>query len=235
MNMKRVVKNNFPKTWNLADLLKHLGDISPNRIRLDPAPGTAVESDVTAIQDHEDRLYELIDGVLVEKVMGFQEAFLAAELVMKLGPFVKKRDFGIVIGDGGTVRLEPGLVRIADVAFFSWERLGGRKVPSTPVPSIYPDLAIEVLSESNTKGEMQRKRKDFFFHGVRLVWEVDPKTRCVDVYTSPEEFVRYNETDTLDGGDVLPGFTLSLQKLFAGCEKDEPETPPARPKKKRRK
>lgn len=231
--MKRAVKNNVPKTWYLSDFLKSLGDISPTRIRMNPWPGTAVESDVTWIQDHEDRLCELIDGVLVEKVMGFQEAFLAAEIVTELRPFTKKHDLGIVVGDGGTVRLEPGLVRIADVAYFSWKRLGGRKVPSTPIPSIYPDLAVEVLSESNTKGEMERKRKDYFFHGVRLVWEVDPKKRCVDVYTSPEEFVRYTEADTLDGGDVLLGFALSLRELFAGCEEDEPKPPPARPKKKR--
>jgi Uma2 family endonuclease len=233
--MKRVVNNKLPKTWSMADLLKSLGNISPKRIRMNPSPGTAVESDVTRIQDHEDRLYELIDGVLVEKAMGFQEAFVASDLITALRPFTKKHDLGIVVGDGGTVRLAPGLVRIADVAYFSWERLGGRKVPSTPILSIYPDLAIEVLSKSNTKGEMERKRKDFFFHGVRRIWEVDLKKRCVDVYTSPTDCVRYNESDTLDGGDVLPGFTLSLKELFAGCAEDEPKPQPARPKKRRRK
>jgi Uma2 family endonuclease len=233
--MKRIVKNNVPKTWYLSDFLKSLGDISPTRIRMNPWPGTAVESDVAWIQAHEDRLCELIDGVLVEKVMGFQEGYLALELGAELRAFVKTRDWGIVVGDGGMVQLEPGLVRIADVACFSWERKGSRKVPSTPIPAIYPDLAIEVLSESNTKGEMERKRKDYFFHSVRLVWEVDPKQRCVDVYTSPEDFERYHEADTLDGGDVLPGFLLFLRELFAGCAEDEPKEPPARPKKKRRK
>jgi Uma2 family endonuclease len=201
MERKRVVRNHVPSSWHLSDFLKSLGDISPTRIRMNPWPGTAVESDVTWVHDHEDRLCELIDGVLVEKVMGFQEAYLALEIAAEMRLFTKKHDLGIVVGDGGTVRLEPGLVRIADVAFFSWKHLGGRKVPSTPVPSIYPDLAVEVLSESNSKGEMERKRKDYFFHGVRLVWEVDPKQRCMDVYTNPDDFVRYNEDDTLDGGD----------------------------------
>jgi Uma2 family endonuclease len=233
--MKRVVKNNLPKTWNMADLLKSLGNISPKRIRMNPSPGMAVESDVTWIQDHEDRLYELIDGVLVEKVMGFQESFIAAHIITALRVFTKKHDLGIILGESGTVRLAPGLVRIADVAYFSWGRLGGRKVPSTPVPSIYPDLAIEVLSKSNTKGEMERKRKDFFFHGVRLVWQVDPHKRWVDAYTSPDDLVRYTEDDTLDGGDVLPGFILPVRDVFESCEKDEPKAPQAHPKKKRRK
>jgi Uma2 family endonuclease len=231
--MKRTVKNNVPKTWNLADFLKSLGNVAPERIRMNPWPGTAVEGDVTAIQDHEDRLYELIDGVLVEKVMGFQEALISSELVSAMKAFVKKHNLGVVLGDGGTIRLAPGLVRIADAAFFSWEQFGGRKVPRTPIPSIYPDLAIEVLSQSNTKDEMERKRKDYFFHGVRLVWEVDPEKRWIDVYTSPEESYRVLESETLDGGEVLPGFMLPLSELFAECEDPEPPSPRKRPKKKR--
>ena len=67
----------FPPTWNVADLIEHLGRIPPQRIRVYPAPGTATEQDVIDIQDREDRLYELVDGVLVEKAMGFRESFLA--------------------------------------------------------------------------------------------------------------------------------------------------------------
>src|SRR5262249_55091560 len=65
--MKRVVRNNVPRSWNLADFLKSLGNISPKRIRMYPWPGTAVESDVTSLEVHQDRLCELVDGVLVEK------------------------------------------------------------------------------------------------------------------------------------------------------------------------
>jgi Uma2 family endonuclease len=234
MDMKRVMKNNVPKSWSLADFLKSLGNISPKRVWMNRF-GTADEYDLLTLLEHENRQCELIDGVLVEKAMGFLEGLLASDIVTALNNFVNPRDLGRVAGDGSPVKLAEGLVRLADVAYFSWERLGGRKIPSEPVPQIYPDLAVEVLSKGNTKGEMERKRKDFFFHGVRLVWQVDPKKRCVDVYNSPEEFVRYTEADTLDGGEVLPGFTLSLQKLFADCEEGEPKSPPERPKKKRRK
>src|SRR5262245_35689449 len=114
--MKRTMSNHLPKSWNLADLLKHLGSISPERVRMFPSPGPAVESDVTAIHDHEDRLCELIDGVLVEKIMGHQEGFLAARLIRFLGPYVDEHDLGAVNGADGTVRLMPGLVRIPDVS-----------------------------------------------------------------------------------------------------------------------
>jgi Uma2 family endonuclease len=231
--MKRFVRNNVPKSWHLSDFLKSLGNIPPKRIRMHPWPGTAVEEDVTAIQDREDRLYELIDGVLVEKIMGYQEGFLAATLIRLLGNFAEENELGAVNGADGTVRLMPGLVRIPDVSFVSWSKLPGGMVPKTPIPNLVPDLAIEVLSEGNSDEEMERKLKDYFFSGVKLVWYVDSEKRCVSVYTSPETCVQLDEKQTLDGGEVLPGFTLPLRKLFARVPQNEPKPPPARPKKKR--
>jgi Uma2 family endonuclease len=80
---------------------------------------------------------------------------------------------------------------------------------------LYPDLAVEVLSKSNTEKEMKRKLREYFEAGTRLVWLVDPKARTVRVYTSPRKFKLLTEDQTLDGGEVLPGFELSLRKLFA--------------------
>ena len=229
--MKRVMKNNVPKTWSMADFLEVVGQYFAKAHLDEQVAWAADEGDLLAVLEHENKQCELIDGVLVEKAMGFLEGLLASDLVTAISNFVNPRDLGRV-RRRVTHQTGRGLVRLADVAYFSWERLGGEsKIPSEPIPQIYPDLAIEVLSKGNTKGEMERKRKDFFFHAVRLVWQVDPKKRFVDVYTSPKEFVRYTESDTLDGGEVFPGFTLSLQELFAGCEPDEPKPPKARPKK----
>ena len=83
------------------------------------------------------------------------------------------------------------------------------------IPDLAPDLAVEVLSEGNTKQEMERKLKDYFFAGVRLVWYIDVKKRTVEVYTSPDQGVTLTEGQNLDGGDVLPGFRLPLRQLFA--------------------
>jgi Uma2 family endonuclease len=213
-NMARS-RNALPATWTIGDLLKHFGGISPRRIRLRPAPGTATEQDVIDIQNREDRLYELVDGVLVEKIMGFPESYLAAEIVRLAGSHVAKSDLGIVVGADGTVRLMPDLVRIPDVSFVSWRRLPARKVPPEPIPDLAPNLAVEVLSRGNTKREMDRKLKDYFLAGVELVWFIDPAKRTVRVYTAPDESILLTEEQTLDGGQVLPGFRLPLKELFA--------------------
>ena len=119
---------------NVAELLEDLGGISPMRVRLRPPPGRAREKDVIALHDRENRLFELVDGTLVEKAMGFLEAFLASEILGELRTFVLPRDPGIVVGADGMVQLTEGLVRIPDVAFFSWDRLPGRQIPRAAHP-----------------------------------------------------------------------------------------------------
>ena len=210
----------------LADLLGQLGDIDPARIRYRPAPGTATEQDVLEIQSREGRLCELVEQVLVEKVMGFRESWLASFLIYTLLGFVKPRNLGIVTGEAGLIRLAPGLVRMPDVAFISWDRLPDRRIPTAPIPALAPNLALEVLSESNTSGEMARKRREYFEAGVELVWIIDPSTRTVGVYTDHDQSTILHEADTLTGGMVLPGFTLPLRELFG--ELDQHGTEPTR-------
>ena len=79
----------------LADVLQQLGGISPRRIRFRPAPGTATEEDVIKIRDRERRLFELIDGVLVEKIMGYWESVPAIELARLLGNFVSAGNWAL--------------------------------------------------------------------------------------------------------------------------------------------
>jgi Uma2 family endonuclease len=203
----------------LADLLKQLGGIAPARVRFRPAPGTATEADVLAVHARERRLCELVDGVLVEKAMGLRESFLAIALSSILWNFVKPRNLGLVTGEGGMMRLVSGLVRIPDVAFISWGRLPDRRVPTDPIPDVAPDLAVEVLSTSNTAGEMARKCQEYFAAGVRLVWLVDPETRTVAVYTAPDQSTTLHEEQTLAGGAVLPGFALPVRELFAELDR----------------
>src|SRR5260221_7161041 len=99
----------------LADLLEQLG-VTADRVRVRPPPGTATDKDVLDIQAREGRLFELVDGVLVEKAMGFRESCLAGALLEMLRVFVRLRNLGLVTGADGTMRLAPRLVRIPDVA-----------------------------------------------------------------------------------------------------------------------
>lgn len=203
-----------PRT--LADLIEDLGNVPLERVLANPPPGTATTEDVLRLGNAvEKRICELIDSVLVEKAPGFLESTLAAVVIRILGQFVRDRSLGIVVGEQGTIALSPQQVRIPDVAFYSYRRLPGGRVPSEPIPAIAPDLAIEILSPSNTAGEMRRKRRDYFNAGVRLIWEIDPRTRSAVVWTDVEHATSLVESDLLIGSDVLPGFSVRLGDLFA--------------------
>jgi len=204
-----------PDIETLADLLHRLGNIPLERIRFRPYPGTATEQDVLEAEARTGRLCELVDGVLVEKAVGYYECRLAVVLGYFLESYlVEKNDLGIVLGEAGMTRMEPGLVRMPDVAFYSWEHFPHRLLPAGAFLEIAPDLAVEILSPSNTEREMDRKRREYFDGGTRLVWQVYPPTRRVRVYTAVDAFVECDENQTLEGGTVLPGFTLSIRRWF---------------------
>jgi Uma2 family endonuclease len=203
----------------LADLLGVLGGIAPDRVRFRPAPGTATKEDVLEVERTENRLCELVNGVLVEKPMGYRESVLALALGSILRAFVERANLGIVSGPDGMTELFPGLVRIPDVAFAAWSRVPGGAVPTDPIPELTPDLAVEILSRSNTAAEMERKRSEYFAAGVRLVWMIDPERRTVEVSSSPSASAILSGSETLDGSDVLPGFKLPLPELFAPLDR----------------
>jgi Uma2 family endonuclease len=215
-----------PRAWTVADLFEEFGPIPAHRIRSDPAPGTATEEDVLDIHAREKRLCELVDGVLVEKTMGFYESRLALVMGYFLEAFVHKNNLGIVVGADGMMRLAPGLVRIPDVSFVSSDRLTNGRTPQESLPDLVPDLAVEVLSRGNTQKEMARKLRDYFSLGVRLVWFVDPPTRSVRVYTglAAGEEKAISLEQSLDGGAVLPGFTLPVRELFARADLEKPKS-----------
>jgi Uma2 family endonuclease len=212
----------------VAELLKQLGGIPGERVQLDPPPGSATEKDVLAIEQREGRICELIDRTLVEKTMGWVESFLAMRLGHLLYRFLAEHDLGIVAGADGPFRLMPGLVRIPDVSFICWDQLPNRKIPKKPIPDLYPDLAVEVLSRKNTKAEIDRKLREYFLSGTRLVWVVDPRKRTIRAYTAPDQSRLLTEAESLDGGDVLPGLSLPLREVFA--ELEEEPAPKKRPK-----
>jgi Uma2 family endonuclease len=107
------------------------------------------------------------------------------------------------------------LVRTPDVSFISWDRLPDRKLPAEPIPDLVPDLAVEVLSATNTAEEMRLKLKDYFKAGVSLVWFIDPATQTAEAFTSPKKKTSIGRGGSLDGGRVLPGFRLTLESLLA--------------------
>lgn len=203
----------------LGDLVKQLG-VPAARIRLRPPPGTArVQDVVTAMEAPRKRLCELVDGTLVEKPMGALESMFAVKIGGHMDRHAERHDLGVVLGESGALRLLPTLVRIPDVSFISWDRIPGQEFPTAPVPTLIPDLAVEVISESNTPKEMARKLREYFDVGVRLAWLIYPKTQTAEVYTSPTAVRRIPKNGVLDGGNLLPGFRLPLKSLFARAKR----------------
>ena len=200
----------------IADLLRRLGNIPADRVRLQPPPGTATEDDL--IRNNESRfrtaICELVDGTLVEKPVGWEESAVAGLIIQALLNFVGPRKLGTVLAPDGMLRLVPGLVRIPDVSFLARGKLTRYKRGGQRIPSLAADLAVEVISRKNTKAEIARKLDEYFTAGTRLAWVVDPKTETVRVHTAPKEWVVKRMGDVLDGGDVLPGFQLPVQDVF---------------------
>ncbi|MEZ6060099.1 MAG: Uma2 family endonuclease, partial [Planctomycetaceae bacterium] len=188
----------------------------------EPAPGTATVEDLIRYSAEDDRLYELVDGTLVEKAMGWQESLLGGLLLHWLHDYLEKHNLGEVVGADAFMRLFSDTVRAPDVAFVSWERLPGGRLPTQPVPDIVPDFVIEVLSTGNTYGEMSRKRREYFHAGVRLVWMVHPRQRTITVYTSAQEFTVVKDDERITGGDVLPGWSFHTADFFSRLDREAP-------------
>jgi len=207
---------------SLADLLVDLGSIPVERVRMNPSPGSATMDDLIRVNG-QGGMFELVDATLVEKAMGWRESLIASLLCELLRQYLRHHDLGLVTGPDGFMRILQSQVRGPDVAFVSWERLPDGRVPDAAVPEIVPDLAIEVLSSSNTYAEMARKRREYFHAGVREVWMIDPIERTVAVYS---EIMRYDVLDeqaVLSGGDILPGLQISLSQLFGELDRRPPD------------
>lgn len=206
---------------NLSDLLIDLGNVPLSRVRTEPSPGTATEEDLLLCNSNGTRC-ELVDGILVEKIMGWRESLIACFLIELMRRFLRSNNLGLVTGPDGMMRILKSQVRGPDVAFVSWGRLPGGKVPTDRVPEIVPDLAVDVLRDGNTYAEMARKRREYFHAGVRQVWMVDINQRTVAVYHDITKYEVLNETHSLVGGDVLPGFEVSLAELFGELDRTSP-------------
>jgi len=209
-------KTKFP---TFADVQERLGHIPEARILSFPAPGTATVQDMLDGSITGDRLVELVDGILVEKVMGYREGGLGLQIGFLIKLFLMEHNFGYAAGADAMIRFKLNLVRMPDVSFIRWDSVEDPDEIENPAGAFLeypPDLAVEVLSPSNTKKEMEIKLGEYAKAGVKLVWYVDPERKEVDVYpkANPKRKQTFDINGTLDGGDVLPGFTLPVAKIF---------------------
>lgn len=160
------------------------------------------------------RIVELIDGELVEKMQSFTPSKIATRISRKVGNFVEVHDLGYVTGEAGGYVMPNGDVLIPDVGFITKARLVQEPEREAPVP---PDFAVEVKSPTDRKRALRNKVERYLQHGTQLVWLVFADERIVEVYVAGEDADVQTVTveGTLDGGSVLPGFTLKVSDIFA--------------------
>ena len=163
------------------------------------------------------RRYELVKGELFEMPpAGGRHGSVAMQIGGSLNAYVRAHSLGEVFAaeTGFVLRRNPDTVRAPDAAFVSKERLPAGELPPGYLEMV-PDLAVEVVSPGDSEREVREKVADWMRAGVRLLWAIDPATRSVTVYRSPEDFSVLSEDDTLDGGPVIPGFSTNIKDLFS--------------------
>lgn len=177
-------------------------------------PKTTTVEELASLPPDDDR-WELVAGRVVrEPPPGEEHGGVALTIGARLHTFVRERRLGRVFGESGYVLASrPDTVRAPDASFLSAERLA-----SAPRRGPYrigaPDLAVEVLSPSNTKWEIAAKVEEYLATGSRAVWVVDPPRETVTIHRPGREPETLGTGETLDGGDYLPGFRLPVAEIF---------------------
>ena len=168
------------------------------------------------------KFYEVVDGQIVENPpMGARESILASFLLALMGPFARSNRLGRVVTETlFLIDRARKLKRRPDVAFVSAKRWSlKREVPDTESWDVVPDLAVEVISKTNSANAVARKIEEYFQAGVSLVWVIYPATSKIYVYDSPTSVRILQLGDELDGEGVIPGFRVPLSTLFGRKKK----------------
>jgi Uma2 family endonuclease len=159
---------------------------------------------------------ELVRGkVVTMSNPGWRHGEVQGNVYFVIKLFLKSNPIGRVAVESGQITdRKPDTVRGPDVSYYSKERMPLDKevVKWHDQPA---DLCVEVVSPSNTMKQLKAKAKEYLFAGVRCVWVVDPEDRTVTVIVDPLESRTLEADATLDGGDVLPGFSCKVSDLFA--------------------
>lgn len=170
------------------------------------------------------RIPDPTDGTRLELVRGEvvsmpRPTWEHGEIQINVGSLIKdylrKNPIGRVASESGVVTEHtPDTVRGPDVSFISKDRMPlGERVPR--FADLTPDLCVEIVSPSNTRAGLNAKIEEYLATGAKTVWVIDPEDQSVTVYREPNEGRTLKGKATLDGGDVLPGFSCKVSDLFA--------------------
>lgn len=159
--------------------------------------------------------YELVDGELVfMPPAGFEHGDISGEALSRLRTYVRRKKLGRVVDGQTGFWMKSGNLRSPDVSFVSKQRL----LKLTRLPTGFflgtPDMVVEVLSPDDRMSNIEKKIRDYFESGTKLLWLVNPVTRTVRVYRDPDNYRLLTIKNNLAGEDIVPGFSMAVKKLF---------------------
>jgi Uma2 family endonuclease len=160
---------------------------------------------------------ELVEGEVRQMSPGGgAHGYVGIEIASRLADCVRRNDFGCVMGaeTGYLIERDPDTVLAPDVSFIRKERLAVTGIPEKFYPEA-PALVVEVVSPSDSAEEVDEKMRRWFAAGVELGWVAYPRGRTVTVYRALDDIRVLTADDTLEGGDVVPGFECRVGDLFA--------------------
>ncbi len=160
--------------------------------------------------------YELVAGVMHKMAAAsYHHAKLANRFAHKLTTYVEAHQLGEVSGESGWVlATNPDTVRIPDAAFLVQRRVTA-EAEVAGFQRGAPDLVLEVISPTDSYSEVAAKVDEWLAGGARMVVIIDPRKHIIRVHRSKTEAVTLHAADTLDGGDVVPGWRLPVHEIFA--------------------
>jgi Uma2 family endonuclease len=165
---------------------------------------------VIARPENRDRLFELIHGVIVEKVPTREHGIIAANMTIDIGTYLDAHPIGqVAVEARHRPPDDPHNDRLPDVSVVLGQKPVARRGPE----NFIPDLCVEIQSPDETPRSMSEKAAFYLAHGARMVWLVYPQQRIVEVLTATDRQLLTGQ-DVLDGGEVLPGFSVPVHHLF---------------------
>jgi Uma2 family endonuclease len=187
-----------------------------SRTELPSAQRTLLTAEDILKQADDGYRYELVKGIIRRMPpVGFEHGILSSKIGSNLDKHIKKYQLGYVCsaGTGFKISQNPDTVRAPDAAFVRQAAIDEQGIPKGYWEGA-PDLAVEVISPSDTYTEVDEKVDEWLIAGCAMVWVVNPRRETVEVYRSPEDIAVLRGDDILDGGDVIEGFQCQVKELF---------------------
>ncbi|MEZ2228824.1 MAG: Uma2 family endonuclease [Microcoleus sp.] len=200
----------------MVTLIQHPGEnLTENQVDSPAEKKIWTDAEFMAL-NRDGHCYEIVNGELIDMGnSGAKHGYVCSILMILLGGYVHIQKLGAMFDSSTAFKMKSGNKRSPDVSFMAKERLQGLDDIPDGFLEGAPDLAVEILSPSNTVAEIHDKLVEYFENGARLVWVINPKEKYVLVYRSSQEPDRLlKSADSLDGEEIVSGFTLPVAELF---------------------